>query len=52
MRHEVGPSDCMMIKYVSAGFWSQAATTGKAPLQNLQDHIADPAHVNSESSAL
>jgi len=31
------------------GFWSQAATTGKAPLQNLQDHIADPGHVNSES---
>lgn len=33
------------------GFCSQAAVRGKGPIECLQDHIADPGHVNSECRA-
>lgn len=28
------------------GYWAQYAATGKGPIDNLFDHIADPGHVN------
>lgn len=33
-----------MIAWV--GFYTQAALTGKGPVQNLVDHISDPIHNN------
>ncbi len=39
---------CRLAMVAFLGFCSQAANTGVGPLQNLQEHIADPVHKNSK----
>ena len=39
-----------MVAFV--GFSSQYASTGKGPIDNLIDHLADPAHVNAAHNPL
>lgn len=38
----------LMLLVVDAGFWTQAWATGKDPIQNLNDHLADPWGQNSK----
>ena len=35
-----------------AGFASQYAATGKGPIQNLADHLADPYHVTAATNGV
>jgi hypothetical protein len=49
-QNEVTNGRLAMVAFV--GFASQYASTGKGPIDNLVDHLADPSHVNVAHNAI
>ncbi len=43
---------CLHLFSLPAGFASQYAATGKGPIQNLADHLADPYHVTAATNGV
>ena len=49
-QNEIVNGRLAMVAFV--GFASQYASTGKGPVTNLLEHLADPAHVNAAHNPL
>ena len=44
------PQNARLAMVAMLGFFSQYAATGKGPVQNLLDHVADPTHVTAATN--